>query len=194
VNFAEPFHAHIRASTAKGQPYEKPAWLLLTDGSGHADGYGGYAAVIVNTKTLVIHEVAAGIKGTSTEEAEFLGLLNGLKSILGHYVAKSGRPTALQRLEAEQPVIHWITDRESLALSVWRDPKTNEPVYRRKSTPELWAMYRYFEPLFRVVPLWTKRQTLALHNRADVLASELRVNVKEYFMIDEVNMSESSST
>jgi hypothetical protein len=157
-----------------GQKWTTPTWILLTDGSGHKDGYGGYASLALEHATGRMLECAGALKGTSTEAAEFLALLNGLGSI----VEATGNT---RKLEAQQPVVHWMTDRESLALAVWRE--NGQPVYKRKSTPELWAMFAYYEPLFTIVPLFTPRATLPLHDRVDKVASECRIIIKDYYEI-----------
>ena len=126
-------------------------------------------------------ERGAAIKGTTTESAEFLALLNGLGSIVDRYKEKFGS-SGIVRLEAEQPVVHWVTDRESLALAVHRG-EDGTPVYRRKSTPELWAMFAYYEPMFTIKALFTKRDSILLHNRVDRVCSELRILIKEYYTV-----------
>lgn len=160
-----------------------PNWTLLTDGSGHKDGYGGWASLAISAKGDWIDRSAA-IKGTTTESAEFLGLLNGLGSIVDFYVSEYSAKSAYMRLEASRPIVHWITDRESLALAVWRGPD-GKPIYARRSTPELWAMFSYYEPLFRIVPIFTTREANAMHDRVDKAASEMRILIKEYYMASE---------
>ena len=187
------YHTEVQQKIANsGHKWNRPEWLILTDGSGHKDGYGGYAGIIFQKSPRIgtpplIAECAGGLKGTSTEQAEFLGLLFSLQQIVDYYVADQGLKSAEELLRRKLPVVHWVTDRESLALAVYKDSVTHEPVYRRKSTPALWAMYSYFEPMLDVVPIFSTREGNLVHNQVDEIASDMRVIVKEHFDIREAN-------
>jgi len=154
-----------------------PDFFLYTDGSGYQDGYGGAAALVLSAKHNVWEVSFAGYKGTTVERAEFEGLLIGLQTILT--VMKWDSAFHHQRLERMPPSVSWFTDREALAKAVQRDAEGN-PVYSRRSTPDLWARFSFYERLFRVDPVFTKRETNVYHNVVDRFASDARLLVKDY--------------
>lgn len=178
-------HEYVREKmNSPNHPWATPQWILVSDGSGYQDGYGGYCSYVIHIDDKYPPKIAAAaIKETTVERAEFLALLSGLEMIttyLAEGAIKEGS-MAETKLEVKQPVLQWITDRESLALCVLKDPKTKEPVYARRSTPDLWRAFSYYEKLYSICPVFCPRQSNSQHDIADEIASDLRVQVKEYF-------------
>lgn len=161
--------------------YASSEYLLFTDGSGHQDKFGGYASLVIANYAHSPTKMACcvgGAFGTSVERMEFTGLLEGLQSILdtGGYNKSAGHA----ELAVRRPHIAWFTDRESLALSCWMPDGV--PFYRRKSCPDLWARYEWYEQFFTIIPIWCGRTTHAAQDVSDKLASEARVLVKDWIM------------
>lgn len=203
------WHEFIRAEAAKS-PCD---WLIVSDGSGHQDGFGGSASLVLGVSSSkhpkrycdetsakkiegefegpgIRIERAAAYIGTTTESAEFLALLHALEALFTALTAPvhgEGQKAMQARLASNPPCVHWITDRESLALAVFRDPRTNQPIYSRRSTPGLWAWFQFYEKLFRILPLFNKRACNPLHDYTDEVASELRILAKDYhlFRVDD---------
>lgn len=155
-------------------------FLLYTDGSGYTDPYGGYSAMglIMRRPVEVVHACAA-VFNTDTERMEFEALLNGIQAFLNKL--KPDKFT-LAKMQVQKPTIVWFTDRESLALAVWRD-ENGEPFYSRRSTPDLWRRFEYYEELFHIIPLCVKRDTVPAHKVVDEIASGLRVLIKEWHQL-----------
>lgn len=156
---------------------EEYDFFLYTDGSGHQDTYGGWASVVVGPKHNVFEARMAACKGTTVERAEFEALLLGLQSILER--TKMEGAAGIQHLERIPFKVLWLSDRESLVLSVTRKPDGNT-VYRRKASPDLWARFEWYEKLFKITPRHTKRENNPYHDIADRLASDARVLVRDY--------------
>lgn len=161
---------------------EIPDFFLFTDGSGHQDGYGGWASLILGPTYNIAHARMAAAKGTTVERAEFEALLMGLQSILEQ--AKLESSSSLSRLETSPLHVLWLSDRESLVLSVTRKPD-GTPVYRRKASPDLWARFAWYEKIFKITARHVKRETNAHHDIVDRLASDARVLIKDYMEMPE---------
>lgn len=90
-------------------------------------------------------------------------------------------PGDLRAVALRRPLVHWLTDRESLALAVARDPENNdEPIYKRKSTPDLWARFEYYEKIFRITPEFETRNTQELAQVVDIISSDMRNTMRDY--------------
>jgi hypothetical protein len=154
-------------------------FCLVTDGSGHQDGYGGWSSLAIGMQSFLgkTRVCMAGCRGTTVERAEFSALLLGLQSILE--AAGLDNRSGLDPLERCPLRVLWISDRESLVLSVTRRPD-GSTVYRRKASPDLWAHFEWYEKYFAITPRFSKRETNLYHNVVDRLASDARVLIKDY--------------
>ncbi len=157
---------------------DKPDFFLYTDGSGYQDGFGGSAALVISVRHNVWEVSFAAYKGTTVERAEFEALLLGLQTIMT--AMKWETPFHCNQLERIPATVKWISDRESLVKAVQRDAEGN-PIYSRRSTPDLWARFAYYERLFRIEACFTKRETNTYHNIVDRFSSDARVLVKDYY-------------
>jgi len=175
----QQIHARIRELYPDPNTHD---FILYTDGSGHADGYGGSACLVQSNshKKRAIH--LAAYSNTSTDRAEFEGLLNGLQSIVEMMQWKSPSDYAALEQRPRKLTVGWVTDRESLALSVWRQ-EDGTTVYQRKKQGDLWARYEYYEKIFLVTPYVIARNSTTTHAYVDRLASEARILIKEYMEI-----------
>ncbi len=158
----------------------EPDFYLYTDGSGHTDGFGGWAALILSTRHNVYSQLMAGHSATTVARAEFHALLDGLQFILE--TMKWESPLEIERLEREPATVLWNSDREDLVRSVTRDAEGN-PIYRRKASPDLWARFAFYERLFQIEAQHTPRETNPYHNIVDRFASDARVLIKDYVQL-----------
>lgn len=153
---------------------------LYTDGSGHADTFGGHSVIGVSNKYNKYFVRAGAIYGTTTDRQEFEAFLNGLQGILDVMEWNSGGE--LKMLAARRPSVFWISDRENLVGSVTLDEKGHS-LFKRKSSPDLWARYAFYETIFAVTAVHRDRNTVAFQAMADRISSECRVLIKNYIEI-----------
>ena len=113
----------------------KPDIEIYTDGSGHVNGFGGWAAFIATPDRTHKDFRIGSANGTSVDRMEFTALLEGLQ----------GAYEMLDRLLQSRfddpkwkPNISWFTDRESLLNSVKR-------IYGRSNCLDLWARFQFYE-------------------------------------------------
>lgn len=166
---------------------ENPAdFFLFTDGSGHQDGYGGWSCLVLGPRFNIAHARMAACKGTTVERAEFEALLLGLQAILELTKMEGG--AGIKHLERVPFRVRWMSDRESLVLSVKRKPD-GTTFYRRKASPDLWARFEWYEKLFVIDPHHVKRETNPHHNIVDRLASDARVLIKDYMELPDNEIS-----
>ena len=143
--------------------------------------FGGYSSLAIINKPNAPAKMACyvgGAFGTSVERMEFAGLLEGLQSIMD--TGTFNKSAGLAELTFRRPRVAWFTDRESLALSCWAPD--GEPFYRRKSCPDLWARFEWYERLFTIIPLFTSRTTHPAQDIPDQLSAEARVLVKDWVL------------
>ena len=152
-------------------PHQAHEIFLVTDGSGHIDGYTGSAAVWFSPKHKFFNAVTGGWNGGSVDRSEFQALLAGLHGITT-WLLNNGYTE--QNLTAKPLLLHWTNDRESLVLAVARDPETGQPFYKRNSNRDLWAHLAYYERFFLITPMRRNRNTTPLMSICDVLAGQHR--------------------
>lgn len=106
---------------------------IYTDGSGHKNGFGGWAAFIA-TPDRVFKDFRMGTaNGTSVDRMEFTALLEGLQ---GAWEMSEKMPQ--KHLGEWKPGVRWFTDRESLLNSVKR-------IYDRSNCQDLWNRFVFYE-------------------------------------------------
>jgi hypothetical protein len=149
----------------------------VTDGSGHQDGFGGYAFLLFDSAKEKIKTGMGAMMPSTVETCEFTALLEGLKELHeNHYQKTPG-------LRSRKAVVRWLCDREALILSVLRSPeKDGGSVFKRRSVKDLWRRFEFFEEIFDICPVFMKRDNLvSSHSVVDKVASEMRVVLKEYY-------------
>ena len=152
---------------------------LYTDGSGHNDRFAGYCVVGKSDKYKKLFSSASAIYGADTERAEFEAVLAGLQGILDVMEWNNGQ--ARELLRARRPTVFWVTDREHLVGALLKKADGTYE-YRRKSTPDLWARFEWYERLFNITAVWRERNTLAWQAYADTIASECRTLMKNFVL------------
>ena len=149
----------------------KRPFRLVTDGSGHSDGYGGFAAILtVPGEADVIHRVFGGSTHSSTDRMEFAALLSGLQ----YCTERLPSGWLSERLPGDRWPLHWWSDRESLV-------KSAQGLYKRKAAPDLWRSFTYFEEIFEIacahitIENYDPESECPWLVEADSLASSLRI-------------------
>jgi len=175
----EKIHSQIRASCPNEKAHD---FIIYTDGSGYTDGYGGASSLMVSKKYGLRETRLISYSHVTTDRAEFEALLSGLQSIVESMGwSKVSKVKELMELPVK-PSVCWYTDRESLALAIWRD-ENGETIYKRKTSGDLWARFEFYEQIFDISPFCIERNSTEEHAYVDKLASESRLIVKEYFEI-----------
>jgi len=167
-------HRQIAANYPQKPEHE---FFILSDGSGYIDGFAGAAVIFYSPQHCFCDLSTIAWSGGDTERAEFEGLLAGLQGIMNHCKWDNGDD--FQMLRMKRPLVHWLTDRESLALAVAR--KTDgSTFYRRKSTPDLWARFEWYEAMFRITPHYESRNATPVFRLIDRMASDMREMMQRY--------------
>ena len=151
--------------------------ILFTDGSGHKDTFGGYAAYARTPDKAVSQFCMGAISGTSVDRAEFTALIEGLR-ICSEMWARFPRKTLLPaNAVSPKPKICWYSDRESLVLSFKR-------VYARDNCPDLWRAIEYYEEHMVIDAKHVSEpftETTPEFVEVDLQSSTGRLIIKNYF-------------
>lgn len=157
---------------------------IYTDGSGWRDGYGGAAVVINSTPHNIRETVIMGCSYTTVERMEFEALLLGLQSIIQ---LKKWSDAELAELAKTPPEVFWLSDRESLVLGVRRG-ENGDSIYARRSAPDLWHRFSFYEQLFSINAFYAGRNQISDQALADQLAGEARALFQENFQMSGCNV------
>lgn len=106
---------------------------IYTDGSGHINGFGGWAAFITTLDGILKTFKMGGCCGTSVDRMEFTALLEGLQ---GAWEMSRAMPES--NIPDWRPSVLWFSDRESLVHSVKR-------LNSRSNCPDLWVRFEWYE-------------------------------------------------
>ena len=152
-------------------------FLIFTDGSGHPDGYGGWAATAIETATNRRMFRMGGQSGTSVERMELTALIEGLLMCaeLGRLSLQSDPGRMYPRRTAL-----WRSDRESLV-------KTIAGEYRRSTEPDLWKRLDVVLARFAVTAEHVSRENdFPEFGPVDLHASSARIMMKSYTLSAEM--------
>lgn len=160
-------------------PDDQVDYVVVTDGSGHLDGYGGWATKITlpHRYPPETHWLRGGCTGNGqVYRMEVTALLEALTWIFNHGQFWG---TQAQRNLHETPLrIQWYGDNEAAIKSVHRDPVTKQHAYARAGQIEdLWARFEWFEPFVRINGTHVGRDQTRMLG-VDWLASTCRVILK----------------
>ena len=152
-------------------------YIIYSDGSGSTDHFGGYAAIAV-TPSLDDHcYIASCGCATHTEvgRAEFMAVLNSLHSIFDvRGINKHSSAVEMcENLGGRRIRVHIVSDREDLVGSI-------NGMYSRKSNPDLWAQFAWYEQYMDITASHTKRETNPTQSLADKTASLMRCVLKDF--------------
>lgn len=149
--------------------------ILVTDGSGHTDGYGGFAAMAYTPDKLVKTFRMAALSGTTVDRAEFGGALEGFNMVLDMWNAMPQRLTQDPTQAGARAKVLWISDRENMVLSALR-------TQARSNSPDLWARYEWYEKVLDIYPTFEKdpEKTRVEFAIVDIEASIGREMIRNY--------------
>lgn len=135
-------------------------YYIFTDGSGHKDGVGGWAAYILNTQTLSSNLIYGGQNKTTTYRQEFKALLEALQFLF-------------QNDDNKNLQIEHYTDSESLNKGIRNEYS------RRNRNIDLWNFYEFFEIYYFIESNHVNRDVSAIE-KVDLHASSMREIIKQY--------------
>jgi len=147
----------------------KRQFALYTDGSGHADGYGGAAVCVQDNLNLGLYRIVCSRNRTSTARMEHEALLMGLQ-----FVCETIGSTTEEhrRVLITRPTVFWLSDREDLVLSV-------AGIYKRKHNADLWCRQSWYEHSLDIHPYYAPRATTSMNILVDELAGVGRVMCRD---------------
>ena len=160
-----------------------PDIVVLTDGSGYKDGYGGYAAVAYTPDKIWKLFRMAGVSGITVDRAEFTGMLEGLQLAWEMWNYMPGQQ------EGRKPTVQWFSDRENLILSA-------RNIQSRSNCVDLWYRYDFYEERMDIIPTFVDvkmEKSMEDFNLVDVMSSTGREIMKvslPQFQLPEAFLSE----
>jgi len=144
---------------------------IYTDGSGHINGFGGWAAFITTPDRIKKDFRMGSACCTSVDRMEFTALLEGLQ---GAWEMVMQRPEYMD--PDWKPNILWFSDRESLVNSV-------KGIYGRTNCPDLWQRFDFYEANMIINPRFVTeeiKKTLVEFKEVDLQSSVGYQMIKNY--------------
>ena len=179
-------------------PYEHD-YILYTDGSGCAVGWGGYAAVIErielvdeDRRPVSSQVLVSGTYGSTVQRCEFSALLDGVHAILssrcGEMIEEAlGDDAAAYDLKTagalsklmgpERLTILWYTDRNNLAQCFLHDSDGN-PLLARNRERDLWMRWAFMSKHVCITPMHRPRTVVDGQAICDEMAGVARALMK----------------
>ncbi len=175
-------------------PYEHD-YVLYTDGSGCAIGWGGYAALYERIELSEEHRapvdsglVFAATYGSSVSRSEFNAFLDGVYKILqdrcdelkeqakcdDEMAYRLGTEGLLNQFSGPERIsILWYTDRSSIGSALLYDEK-GEPLAARTKERDLWMRWSFLAKHVCVTPMCRPRNVVKGQAVCDDLAGRAR--------------------
>lgn len=107
-----------------------------------------------------------------TGRAEFTAILSGLNALMDI----NGWRDNLKSLVLFKKNILIISDRQDLVGSI-------NNYYGRKANGDLWSSFEWYEKFFKIEAVHVHRETVEMHKVADRVASELRMQLKAFEIV-----------
>jgi len=139
--------------------YNEIDFILVTDGSGHVDGFGGWAAEIETgpTRPSEKHHIFGGAAGTGEVfRMELTGLISALTFIFNKWQFWQG--DMLRAFRSNPLKIVWSGDNQALVRAVYRDPVTKQHANSRYSCPDLWRQFEWYESFVIIAAQFVERE------------------------------------
>ncbi len=178
ANEPKPFDVLARLAPTP----EEHDYVLYTDGSGHQNGWGAYAAVARYNTDLNHLLRVAGNYGSSVQRNELTALLEGLFAIADHQLRRviqlglrevsPGNPWNTFAGEDRITVL-WFTDRENLAKALVYDDDMR-PLNKRARERDLWMRYSAMAKHFCITPMLVPRNEVPAQAVCDALCTVAR--------------------
>lgn len=142
---------------------------VVTDGSGHPDGFGGWATFAETASKNVQMFRFGCIAGTSVDRAELTAICEGLQIVYEMFM-KMKDDLKLGR----RPIVDLRSDRENLVCSI-------QGLYKRSNSADLWARFGFYERFFQVNAHHVARESdIPELQMCDLHASTGRIIAKNY--------------
>lgn len=161
---------------------EEHDYVLYTDGSGHAGGWGALAAIAkCNANSEHVLRVA-GNYGSTVQRNELTAFLDGLHAIADHQLRRviqlGLREVAPKNawntfLGDDRITVLWYTDRQNLAKALLFD-EDHRPLNGRNNERDLWLRYSSMAQHFCVTPFQVPRNTVPSQAVCDELCGIAR--------------------
>lgn len=161
---------------------EEHDYVLYTDGSGHANGFGASAAIAkFNLETEHIVRCSSNY-GSTVQRNELTAFLDGLHAIADHQLRRVSK-LALREVAPKNPwntftgddriTVLWFTDRQNLAKALLYD-ENQKPLNGRNSERDLWMRYSAMSRHFCITPLQVPRNVVPAQGICDELCGIAR--------------------
>lgn len=149
-------------------------YIIVCDGSGYTDHVGGFGAIILSNKPSgPVYEATYGCSmHMETGRAEFTAILSGLNALMD--LNKWRENLSALKLFRKQILI--VSDRQDLVGSI-------NNIYSRKANGDLWASFAWYEKFFKIEAVHVHRETVEMHKAVDRIASELRMQLKAFEIV-----------
>lgn len=146
-------------------------YVIVSDASSYTDYVSAHAALVLKfgKEGLVTIKTACGSNTmTETGRAEFNAVLLGLHTV-----------DELENGVTRKRNICVLSDREDLVGSI-------RGIYKRKANRDLWASFEWYSAVWDIDAYHVKRNTFAMHNKADCIASELRIVLNDFLTSSDI--------
>jgi len=159
-------------------------YYLATDGSGHQDGCGGYAATYFQVGQEEVRYAYGSNFGQTVQRNELRAFLEGLHAILQWEVSERLGKEASVKVNyeslSEDPVrVFWHTDRQNLAAALlFRED--HSMLGSRNTDRDLWGQFAVLNQYTCVSPILAGRNTEALQANCDQICGDMRRFQKLY--------------
>jgi ribonuclease HI len=154
------------------KPTNTAQFSVYSDGSGHVDGYGGWACYVDDHTSGKAYFRQGSVIGTSVDRMEMTAMLEGMEIVMELARRTEQYQTAKMLGEVWKPLVHLFSDRENMVLSI-------KGVYERSNGRDLWARFAYYEDRCAIVAHHVNRETETPQFRTvDLYASTGRVVAK----------------
>jgi len=149
-----------------------PDFMIYSDGSGHLDGFGGWAVYVCTpNKSASMFRMGAVI-GTTVDRAEMTAILEGMQMVLE--LAAALPRTIPFGQQHWKPKVKLHSDRESLVMSI-------QGIYERSNSLDLWKRFEFYEAHMVIDANFVARETdFEEFIFVDLHASTARIIAKNY--------------
>lgn len=160
---------HCQTALPSSADYD---FLVVSDGSGWEDGFGGFGVVVIAPKYFVYESAIGAGTHTTVWRTEFLAILAGLRILIDKCDLE--HTYKLEQLMRNKPRVCIRSDSESLVNAI------NNPLQRKKNK-DLWMQFSWYEQLFSFSTEHIKRDTRETHKAADTIASGARMALLDFY-------------
>lgn len=146
-------------------------FLVFSDGSGHIDGYGGWASYMKSVDGRFSMYRAGSMIGTSVDRMEMTAMLEGLQMVLEIIPHADQSP---RLMKTWKPKVDLFSDRENMVLSI-------RGTYSRSNSADLWRRFEFYESLMVIEAFHVPRETdYPEFVQVDLDASSGRILIKDF--------------